>query len=50
MGERMLSRDKEGAEKKSEAYPLRYVEDCFLASDAVAGRQVPSMRLNFRSF
>lgn len=49
MGERMLSRDKEGAKKKSEAYPLRYVEEFFLASDAVAGQQVPFMRLNCRS-
>lgn len=50
MDERMSSRDKEGVEKNSAAYPLRYVEEFFLASDAVAGKQVPSIRLSLRSF
>gem|GEM_PF-4795625 len=48
MGERILSRDKEGVENKSEAYPLRYVEDLFSMPDAGAGQKAPSMRVHWR--
>lgn len=50
MSKGVVSRDKERVEQQAEAYPRRYVEECFASPDAVAGQRAPVMKRDFRSY